>query len=475
MDNKLYTILSEFNKIEMNRLEKYILSPYFNRSEVITKLFQIFMKNIESKKPKELQKEQIWKQLHPTEKMDEVRFRKYNSDLLRLVEGYMAQEIYDENPLHQAIYLMDAVSRKKMDKLHNTTVRAARQLSEKQQYRPATYYFYQYQIERNFYKLTDFENNIDHKSNVEEIINNLDRFYLAEKLKYYLEILTRQRVISHEYEVLFIEEILQHLDAQKYLDYPPISIYYQVYLTHKEPENEGHYYKLKDLIEDHIDTFPPEEAYAIYRIALNYCITKLNKGSIPFTEEYILIYEELLNKKEISEKVEFTAPSFRNTVVAALRLKKYEWAEQFIQNFQGKLPVEEKENTVSTNLATVYFYQKKHSKVIELLQSVEYPDDIVANLNAKSMLLATYYELDETNLLYSFIESFKTYINRHKNIAQERKVAFINLIRFVKKLTEIIPRDKKAIQKLREELEATKNVASLNWLKEKVEELEKRR
>jgi hypothetical protein len=473
MDNKIYNILSYFSKIEMNRLEKYIQSPYFNRSETITTLFAIFVKNIESRKPKELSKELVWQQLHPKEKMDEVRFRKYNSDLLRLVEGYLAQQIYDENPLHQAIYLMDAVARKKMEKLYSSTERVARQLSEKQEYKPATYYFYQYQIERNFYKLTDFESKRDDKSNIEEIINNLDRFYLAEKLKYYLEILTRQRVISHEYEVLFIEEILQHLDEHPYLDYPPISIYYQVYLTHKEPENEAHYYKLKELIEENIDAFPPEEAYSIYRIALNYCISKLNKGSIPFTEEYILLYEELLSKKEISEKVEFTSSSFRNTVVIASRLKRYEWAEKFIQNFQDKLPSEERENTVNTNLATVYFYQKKYDKVIDMLQSIEYPD-ILANLNAKSMLMATYYEMDEDNVLFSFIESFRVYINRHKTVAQERKILYLNLIKLVKKLTEVIPNDKKAVQKLKEEIETTQ-AFSKAWLKEKIEELEKRR
>lgn len=474
MDNKIYSILSTFTKIEMNRVEKYVHSPYFNKNEVITKLFDIYMKNIERKKPKELLKEEVWVALHGKEKYDDVRFRKYNSELLSLVEGYMAQQIFDENPLHQAIYLMDAVARKKLDKLHNSTVKSAEKLSEKQEHKDANFYFSQYQIEKNYYKLTDFESKRDVKSNIEKIINNLDRFYLAEKLKYYLEILTRQRVISHEYHVLFIEEILQHLEKQQYLDYPPIAIYYQVYLTHKESENETHYYKLRELIEVNIHNFAPEEAYSIYRIALNYCISKLNKGSIPFTEEYINIYEKILENKEILEKVEFTSSSFRNTIVIASRLKKYEWAENFINTIQDKLPSEERENTVTANLATIYFYQKKYTNVIELLREVEYPD-VLANLAAKSMLMATYFELGETDLLHSFMESFKVYLSRHKSITHERKKAYLDLIKFTRKLTEIIPRDKKAIQKLKEELEETKNIASRNWLLEKVEELEKRR
>lgn len=474
MDNKIYSILSTFSKIEMNRVEKYVHSPYFNRNEVITQLFDIYMKNIERKKPKELVKEEVWMALHGKEKYDDVRFRKYNSELLGLVEGYMAQQIFDENPLHQAIYLMDAVARKKLDKLHNSTVKSAENLSKKQEHKDANFYFYQYQIEKNFYKLIDFENKRDDKSNIEKIINNLDRFYLAEKLKFYLQILMQKKVVSFEYDVLFIEEIIEHLKKNKYEEIAPISIYYQIYLTSVEPENEEHYFKLKELLENYIDNFTPEEAYSLYLNALNYCVGKVNKGSMSFHEEYLNIYEKLLENKNFFELVELTSFSFRNIVVIASRLKRYNWAEMFIQNFQNKLPNEERENTVKSNLATVYFYQKKYSEVINLLKEIEITD-ILANLNAKTILMATYYEMDETNLLYSFMESFKVFLSRHKGINNERRVGYLNLIKFTRKLTEIIPRDKKAIQKLKEELEATKSVASLNWLKEKVEELEKRR
>ena len=470
MNNKLYTILRTFDKIEMNRLEKYILSPYFNKNQYTTQLFGLLMKNVESKNAKELVKEDVWKILFEKEKYDDVRFRKINSDLLKLVEGYLAQQLYDENPLHQAIYLMEAVTRKKLDKLHNSTVKSAQELSKKQQYRPASYYFYQFQIEKNYYKIMDFQR--DDKSNIEEIINNLDQFYLAEKLKYYLDILARQKVISHEYNLLFIEEIKAHLEKVDYEAIPPVSIYYHIYLTYIYPENDEYYYKLRGLVQKNINTFPPDEAYSIYLTMLNYCIAKINKNSIPFLEEYVNMFDELLKNEIIIDQIEISPYNFRNAIVAANRLKKYEWAENLIVNYQHKLPEDIRENTVKTNLASVYFYQKKYDKVIDLLRAVEFPD-VLANLNAKSLLLLSYYDMEEINLLDSFIESFKVYINRHKNIAQERKELYLNQIKFVKKLSELPPRDRKALQKLKEELEATKNVASLNWLKEKVAELER--
>jgi hypothetical protein len=43
---KLYTILSKFDKIEQNRLRKYVQSPYFNVNESLTLFFEYLTKHI---------------------------------------------------------------------------------------------------------------------------------------------------------------------------------------------------------------------------------------------------------------------------------------------------------------------------------------------------------------------------------------------------------------------------------------------
>ncbi len=472
MNNKLYTILRTFDKIEMNRLEKYILSPYFNKNQYTTQLFGLLMKNVESKNAKELVKEDVWKILFEKEKYDDVRFRKINSDLLKLVEGYLAQQLYDENPLHQAIYLMEAVTRKKLDKLHNSTVKAAEELSKKQQYRPSGYYFYQYQIERNLYMLSDLDTQRTSKTNLEKIINNLDYFYLAEKLRYYVDILQRQSVVSHEYQLLFIDEILEHLGKQNYENVAAVSVYYQIYLTLKEPENENHFDTLMELLEKDASAFPESEANLLYKAALNYCVAKVNKGNQHFLENLFNIYIALINNKLLFIGDSFNTVVFSNIIYTALRLEKYQWAIDFVEKYQDKLPFENRESTVNFNFARIYFRMKKFDKVIPLLSVSEFPDYLMT-LNAKVTLAGAYYELDELTPLYSLLESVKIYLSRHKDISPQRKELFSNFIKFTRKLTELIPRDKKAIQKLREELNNTKNITNADWLHEKLNALER--
>ena len=162
---------------------------------------------------------------------------------------------------------------------------------------------------------------------------------------------------------------------------------------------------------------------------------------------------------------------FRNIVVVGLRLGEIAWTEQFIHDYQHFLPEAQRENTVSFNLSQLYFYKRDYDRVIENLRHVEY-EDAITNLNAKTLLLTTYYEMDEVEPLYSLMESFRAYLNRHKNISARRRRSFLQLIRFVKKLTKTIPGDKARIEALREELRNSKGVASSQWIEEKIADME---
>lgn len=470
-NSKLYSILEHFDKYEQNRCRKYIQSPYFNKNEALCDLFELLVKHINSSKKNEIPKEKIWKTIAPGQPYNDVRFRKHFSDLLKLIEGFLAQQVYEDNPLHQATYLIEAVGKKKMDKLYNSAMKSARRLSNQQPHQPASYYYYQYEIEKNFYDLTEFETRRADRTNMEEIANNLDSFYLAEKLRIYCAVLTQQYFVSQEYELLFIEEIISHIKKYNYEDIPPISLYYQVYLTTIDNENLDHYYKLKSLLDVHSLKFPKQEALTIYYTAINYCIRKINSGNQKFLEELFKVYNDLINKEIIFINDELSPWTFKNIAVLALRLGKFEWTEQFIYNYNEKLPETFRENAVTFSLAQLYFYQKKHEKVIQLLQEIEY-EDVTYNLDSKAMLLATYYETNELEPLYSLFESFRVFLNRHKSIPEKRRTGYKNLIKYTKRLTKILPGDEKALKKIKEEIETNNLIASVRWLKEKITELE---
>jgi hypothetical protein len=486
-DNKLYTVLTYFDKIEQNRLRKYIRSPYFNVNETLMDYFDMIIeyinksekmekngKNDRRHKKNELTKETVWKNLFKNEPLNDMRFRKLGSELLKLVEGYLAQEIYEQKPLQQINYLFEAVGEKKIERLYTSTERNARLISTQQHLRPADYYYYQYLIEKNYYESLDVDMQRGEKSNVDKIINFLDEFFLAEKIKWYVSILSRKSLVAHEYHLLFIDEIIDYLSKNTYEYNPVITVYYQVLLTKIESENENHYYKLVEILIKYESQFSLSELYELYSGALNYCIQKLNQGHSKFIEEHHILYKLMLDKDiafHASKNNELSPWDFKNAVLLALRLGKYEWTENFIQKYQNKLPNAFKENAVSYNLALVYFYQKKFDKVKEHLREVEY-EDISYSLGSKSMLIAIYYEDDDFEALFSLCDTFRTYLNRHKDINEKQRLLYVNYISFVRKLTKVISGDKKTIEQIRQEIKDAKGVASEKWLLEKLAELE---
>jgi hypothetical protein len=487
-DNKLYTVLTYFDKIEQNRLRKYIRSPYFNVNETLMDYFDMIIeyinksekmekngKNDRRHKKNELTKEAVWKNLFKNEPLNDMRFRKLGSELLKLVEGYLGQEIYEQKPLQQINYLFEAVGEKNIERLYSSTERNARLLSSQQNLRPADFYYYQYLIEKNYYESSDVDMQRGEKSNVDKIINHLDEFYLAEKLKWYNSVLSRTALVSHDYKLLFIDEIVEHIKRQDYNHNPVISIYFKILMSKLDPENESHFNDLIAILDNYGSQFPNKEVYDLYSNALNYCVSQgANKGDIKYMQKFIDIYSFILEKGialYASNKGELSPWHFTNAVLISLRLGKFDWTENLIYNYKDKLSEEFRENAVSYNLALLYFYQKKFDKVKEQLREVEYEDNAY-NLVSKSMLIAIYYEEDDYVALFSLCDAFRTYLNRHKNFNDIQRLPYLNYISFIRKLTKLNAGDKNAIEQTRKEIEETKAVASKKWLLEKLAELE---
>lgn len=471
-ETKLYQVLLNFNKIEQNRLRKFLLSPVFNRNEVIVNLFEWLLADINQPQLEEpLEKEAFWEINEIEQPYDDVRMRKYLSDLLKLVESFLALEKYQENPLNESIFLLEGIRQKKLSPLYSTATRAARANAEKQPHRAGGYYLGQYLIEKNYYELTDFEEKRTVKTNLDEISYNLDVFYLSEKLRIFCNALSRQNVSSHDYETRFIDEIPSLVEKYELTSVPPIGIYYQIFNMYTKPREEEYYYQLKKMLDEYALVFPKEEAVDLYTAAQNYCVRQINQGNSKFLHELFVLYRESIENGLLINDGQLSAWSFRNTVVIGLRLGEFAYIENFIVNYANYLPEDQRENALTFNLAQLYFYQKKYDKVIELLQSVEY-EDITYNLNSKTMLLHTYYDTEEIDPLYFLLESFRAFLNRNKGIPESKKSDYKNLIKFTKKLVKTIPGDQKTLEKVKKEVEATKNIASRKWLLEKIAELE---
>lgn len=469
---KLFHILSQFDKLEQNRIRKFISSPYFNKDKVVCNLFEILVEEINAPSKISWTKEKIWEHLVPDLSFDDTRLRKYQSDLLKLIEKFLIQEEFETDNYIAQTYLLRSIKKRKLKKLHNSALKSVKEIPGKITHRDGNFYLGQFLIETSYDQLiSDFEEKKTEKTNLEEMSKLLDYFYIGEKLKIYCEVLSRKKFAQHEYEISLIEDVLDFAEREQYQKIPFIAIYYQIFKMYAEPLEIQHYYKFQQLLLDSSHFFPRSQEKIFYDFAQNYCINQLNQGNSIFLKELFGVYKNLIDKDFFMLEGHMESLEFRNIVVVGLRNGAFDWTENFIYKYINILPAELRENTLSFNLSQLYFYQKKYSNVVKILQEVEY-NDYITNCNAKTTLIGAYYEEGEFEPLFSLLESFRVYLNRNKEIPLARKINYKNLIRFTKKLISLPPTNKKAFSQLKAEVEATKNIPSRDWLLEKITELE---
>jgi hypothetical protein len=468
--NKLWQTLRCLDHEEQLRLLRFLRSPYFILSKTMAPLCEVFVRLIE-RGEEGFDRQQVWQKIFPELPYDDVNFRKYCSDLLRLTGEFMAQEMMVGDAAKRSIGTLAFAVQHKIEPLFKGALRQAKSAQEQKLYRSTEDFLNAYTIERHYFAMMEFNVKVNARSNLEEISRHLDLFFWIEKLKLFSAMLSQQRTGNHPYKLHFMQQVIDFLRDYPVDEVPELAIYYYSFLTLYEEDQVAHYYNLRRLLDTYATVMPQQEAIELFDTALHYCTGKINKGDRSFFQEYFDVFEEAIQKGIFLQNGELATWRYTNIVAAALGLGKLEWAENFVEKFKNYLPADSRKNTYTFNLARVYRFQKKHDEVLDLLQNVEY-EDIGVNLISKLTLLITHYERKDHEVLNSFIESFRVFLNRHKNIPQQRRRSYLNFLKYTRQLIRLVPGDKKALAKLREEVSREKaTIVNHEWLLEKIREL----
>ncbi len=469
-ENKLTHILQALNKVEINQFQKYVASPFFNENELVGRLLEFYLPYIKKDVPIMKGKEAIWSFVFQNTAYNDIKFRRLNSDLLKLLEGYLSYKEFAENEIVAQLNLIKTVHKRGLDKLQKSSFKQAKQIQKKHPYRNGAFYQNEYLLELEYAQIANAQFQRNEQINLGKIADNLDYFYISEKLKYYCELINSKGVFAIDYEMLFSNEILKHLEKHSYQDIPVIGIYHKIFLSLTEPDKVEHYRELCELLNIHSNKFPLEEARMMYGFAQNYCIKKINKGNADYLIELFDLYKAVLEKKVIFVNKTLSPWDYKNIVTVGIRVKEFAWVEKFINHYKNILPKDFKENAYAFNLSKLYFSKKEFGKVIRLLQSIEY-QDIFYMLDSKATLIKSFYELKEFETLRRLLDSFKILLTRKKVIAEQYRVNYLNLIKHTHKLINFRFGKEKKLAQLQAEIKTDPNVADLGWLKEKIEEL----
>lgn len=469
MENtKLAGILHSLTPVEKKELSRYLRSGYFPVGRHSCALYEFLLETRSAGKP--VTKEIIHKKIFPGQKYDDKRVRYLLSDLTKDTEAFLSYRAFAKDEALKQSLLGKSLSEKGADKAYSSLFHEVRGRAMSSRIKDADFYYYNFLAEYNHLVYEkSFEGKRSEKGNMELVADNLDKFYLARKLQLCCEIYNVKNVLSIDYKVFLLDEILEYLKGHSYENVPIVMIYYQILMTLMEVEREEHFTRLRELLLLHGDSFTLAELRDMYQYVFNYCIKKINLGNINYQRVLFETYKITLANRVLLVEGYISQWDYKNIVTISLRLKEFEWAKDFIHEYRNFLPAKERENAFIYNLAYWHFHSREYSKTLGLLQQVTF-SDLYYQLDTRSILLKIYYEQDDLDALFYHLAAFKTFLLRNKLVSDYQRTVYKNLIRYTGKLARS-GGNRKKVALIKQEIEKKRQVADIQWLQQKVEEL----
>lgn len=459
-NNKLILLLQTMSQGEIKRFEAFVGSDYFNKDEDIRRLFGYLRGHYPSFQRTHIEKERVFRAIFPKQPYDDKQLRYLMSGLNKLGEHFLALQQIESTPHQLQLALMETLSQRGLDKSYRQVDKALEQTLALRNSDSSDHFLTRFQWanlkERHFER----QRQRRYDENVQLAANHLDRYYFLHRLRIACAMLDRQTILQARYQLNLTEDWVRHLQQQGFLGEAVIRLYFTIFQTLSDENEEAHFFKLKLGIAAASDQIPRKDLHDIYLFAINYCARKIRQGKDSYVEEALGLYLTGIAAGILIDNGELSPWAFTNVVKLSLRMQQYDHIESFIEQYSPMLPPSFRENALHYNIAELFYYTGRYEEAQVQLQKVAFTD-INYYLGARVMLAKIFYETAAEESLYSLLASFTIFLKRNKEISNELKHTYLN---FCKLLTQIVKKPKARLGEVLSSIQATALLTDRAWL-----------
>lgn len=476
--SKLVKAISELSAWELRHFHDYVHSPFFNKHEKLTLLFDILVDAAPDFEAEALDRYQLYDRIFANGGYKEQKFKDLLSLGMKAFRNFLSFYHLRQDEFSTGMALLEELRERSWDaeyvKMRKSMYKALEKGEEKLQERQMK----RLQLHESWISFLTSRRNRFVDDSVQVASDQLDTYFIVAKLKYGVEMANRQNVVAQDFDRGLLEYVLKYCDDRPELldKQPEIGIYYQVYrcLTLEEPEEA--FADLLLRLGSHSDQFPKPELREMYGYAINFCIKQINRGQSQYLNLLLELYQRALDSEAMYIDGWLSQWDYKNIVSASLKAGRFDWCAGFIEAYKEKVEPGSRENAHTYNLASLFFEQGEYGQTLRLLQHVEF-SDVFYHLGSKVLLLKSFFELNDYDALSSLCDSFKIYLKRNKTLSKYHYTVNWNLISFTRKLADIrrkaaftpqVASQEKLVQ-LQEAIAAKGSVAQLAWLRKKVD------
>ncbi|MBP7274268.1 MAG: hypothetical protein KA974_10520 [Saprospiraceae bacterium] len=456
-------VIAALEKSEIRDLKQWLRSPFFNRREDVIVLFDwlstpaMLAKSFPSK-------EIIFEKIYPNQPYDAQQTRLLMSWLYQHIKNYFAYAEFAQREHTQFVFLIKRFKKQNLTKHIQQSINEAAEALQKQPLRHADFYFEQFQLHRETFKLKQIAPR-NTELQLQPLSDNLDVFYFIHKLRLSCIMLSHQTMFQKHYHYPLLDEILQLLSHQNLTYYPVVALYHHCYFALRY-EDDTHFECCYAILTQHTNLLPPEELHDLYLLLINYCIKRLNDGNLVYAKHGLQLYKEALQQALLLENGYLSRFAYRNIVAMGLLEKEYVFIEKFLYDYKDLLEEAHRESTFSFNLARLEYSRRRYKQALKLLQKSDYTD-LLLNLAAKTLLLKIYYETNEFDTLDTHLQAMQKFISRHR-IMGYHKANYRNVVQLTHRLINTNLFDVEEKKKLINDVQQTDPLTERDWLLEMI-------
>ncbi|HHG86548.1 MAG TPA: hypothetical protein ENJ82_17490 [Bacteroidetes bacterium] len=484
--SKIVRQLRSLSSAELNEFGRYMHTEFFNRKERLRKLVEVLSVFVKGKQTG-LEKAEVYQKLFPEErnefrklsvKAKEKHLRKRMDMLIYELkihlEDYLVWKQSRKKGYVREMLLLEAYNEREADTFYFDLYDKLKLNLEKQDPKPISNHYLRHVLVRDVIEHPGYRSWPNNGYGLKEVQEQLDIYYLANKLMNSWLLLLADSMINRRSEVLMLDEML------RFADMPPFkgNLYIDIYssairdLRGKNFTREG-LENLKKRILPGLLKRPRKEQIGLFNVLTNYTVLwwQFNQDilkEIPFELNLIGLENGYYQRRGV-----ISYADFHNITCAATNAGKLEWAENFVNEYGTALPEKIRHHTVIYQKARIKHEGGKHREALNMLSEKPIFTNSADKILERLLRIRCYYELEENELLENILESTRKQIERNPDFGPAAKDQIRNFVRITMRLC-IARQTASPIQAAKsvwDELQQAKLCAAQDWLIRQVQKL----
>jgi hypothetical protein len=478
-------LIKSFSKHEILEFEKFICSPYFNTQSALSKIYNQLIVFYPDFNSVDLTKANIYKAVFPEKEFNDILFRKYISNLMKLAEDFLVCKDLTLNEERRMTCLLDQYDKRQLTSFFEKQLKKTESnISENAKINVETFYYkhFREELKTNYFtrinKLHMIKNCII-KSHIYILLHMLLTGTVYTNIMLIVQKSFRDSDGDNDYfekfnNVFDIIKYLENINDLEEIDKIFISLCKIDIELFKDPSSIDKLRKMKEIIFKMADMLSNNLLYTFFSHLNIYYLINI-KGNLEVLnrdlfDNYNFMIERGLYISDEREFINFS--EYRTILLNSLRLKELEWAEKFIEQFKDYHDPVLKENMHIYSRALLCFEKKDFESSLNLISKLKVQDMII-KMDADITLLLIYYEKDYIDNALSLIDSFRHYMLENKILSKDVIINHIDFLRFYRFLlmNKNNFNNSPEFERIRSEIQNHDNLRRKIWLVEKMEEL----